>query len=1043
MSCPYVDIKFVVPMYDDGGPNVLPVIPTGIMCVPTVYREIQLNQHDVIQLDFNAAQFLGTDLVWAAYQLLPNTYNAACVGFNVLMDAILDILSGENVDFKAIFSQLWMLVKRAAVADLRDATLLYLQKYYNIEKRTQGWVKVVRNPNSPYGFAIIITPRLSKTAKSRIRRQIIQFLYDKVGSIRVKKQKRRKNGGIKIFDEKANRTPQTAVGKAISNVQQKVETAINKEISYVVDTAEDFVIDKLIASARALEDQLAATPDDDYDDDEIHLDTPNVYEPANLSVVDAVSKALQDPLGVVYNVEFYTNNVVSAISSSTFINILSSSLVNNQNLNNLASIHGAGNLGLSVDKSSPNSNPELFGTISGGTNALDTQIQMYIDATTLFRGTIEKYLNVKDTDENDSESLLVNRIMAYDFAAQIVNNMNSYYVDLLAQDLKPKFLYANGLSQNLKNQLTISYYYYMLNAPLYDGYSVIPLYDAPGDNPDASSDAILLPFGVFSYLVNSMGERWVRKVFGDKIAIERINSDEFLQEFYEYVKYVMMQNDTNTLKQVASSLSLSSLYSDNTTSSNKPPRTLFEFFMQFIKTKYDSYEDYVDAKIEEVKNDINPYRFSITKHMIEQYDKTKDITTAERLFRLLTKAMLPIEGNDLHSIMFPVDNEIGKSERTNLLRDIMSGEHNNQGGRIASLLNPVTLLMAKNMDLLREYFMNEDIATSHYVIASLEPTTLYFEPLPARYVYDTFSDPEFVQFLKDRGFNVEDIESSRSYPYNRYISIFTDVLPLKSLEVSFSELETDTINMGAYRIEIPIKWEGVYIPNIRLEIYDNAYRDLYHYFNRYQKIAFYKGSARPPFDISFILDIIVMSPYGMIEDLVSYVVVPKNISMIYLDYDADEFLKEHTISIEFSVIGFLYYLGDNEVVSLPSTNDEDLGTYKHMTGSFVEHNRFERITGLNDINTQTQNILKYLANWYGTQPLMPLTILNDTDATTGNMANVIASSKDKSIARIYGSQMINTSLTNVYTSGLLETSRGAPYINTRGHYNPYSFVLKK
>ncbi|MEM4483789.1 MAG: hypothetical protein QXS19_07720 [Candidatus Methanomethylicia archaeon] len=557
--------------------------------------------------------------------------------------------------------------------------------------------------------------------------------------------------------------------------------------------------------------------------------------------------------------------------------------------------------------------------------------------------------------------------------------------------------------------------YYAVRAPIYQmmAWHVNDLSSEPRDD----MYSIYMPYMLGLYLFNATstdkGERGIN--FEDFInyvdsyiisnannlveAIELINRP-VIEWYYDYLRYVTESKDDNAkiaLKQISESIDYLSV--------NKPAYLApVQHFVTEFREKYKK-------------------AISTTDQSLASKEYEEAIELGHNIMRLLNMVMLPVEGKVKDGLTQLVDWQVyseniiyeknvdsskvdttihisHRAAERQLMVDVMRGTDGKDKAKIKSavlskLLNPVLAFIIQSKEILYNYFSHVDIGASTYAMVSLEPFSTYFDPLPARFTYDLFADPQMTNFLKRRGLDVFSEEDLSNLYYHSSISVFTDLLPVKTLSVTYDDLETESIDYGGYKIDIPIRW-NVYTPEIRLEIYDNAYRDLYNYFFKYMKIAFYKGAARPPLDISFILDIITINLDHSVQNLVSYIVVPKSIDMEYIEYDSSEVYTEtKTINITFSVIGFIHYTDTIET----TLNVTGKGGISFLAGSFVEAD-IEDISQLDPLKKIYEYADTVITNWYGIYNAQPLYVLRNEglSKTTITDYNYFSDGKAKSMS---------------------------------------------
>ncbi|MCS7318165.1 MAG: hypothetical protein NZZ41_07685, partial [Candidatus Dojkabacteria bacterium] len=547
--------------------------------------------------------------------------------------------------------------------------------------------------------------------------------------------------------------------------------------------------------------------------------------------------------------------------------------------------------------------------------------------------------------------------------------------------------YNADVFSRLSNRAHLNVFDSILSMPIYC-ISVKQLVDESEDG-DVMLYTTWLPGIAAYYVLNHVGERYILK--DDYIV--RVNIDP--QEFYDWAQVQIMESPKKYGR-----------------------KSFIEMFSIYIKERYNiqSFAEYIEQTIEEIKRDINPYKYAITAHLIKDYEEEEDpaekLYKGETIFRIIANALAPLDEQTYDFITHPVDFESFKgnsidSESAILgqrmaesmfqrrIKELKSEgtyekRYANESEFLMNLINPVLFYVLNSQEILYNYLSSADISANNYVLASLEPTTKYFDPLPRRFVYNINKDKEAIRFFRRRKLIKKDFTELNDF-YNTEIAVFTDILPLRSLTVEYEGIETDQVG-SFFKIDIPTRW-NMYQPTIRMEVYDNAHRDLYNYFLRYKKIAFYKSVARPAFDISFILDIISLNADLALQNIVSYIVVPKNIDMKYLEYNEQFSSEPYVISFDFSVIGFIYYT--NSGIGTLNTGGLQ-GTYHHLPGAFIEIDEYPSSIKSKDFIENSYDAMIYYArnavlNWYGIQNLNPVSVLTNDEKYTGraNAASLI------------------------------------------------------
>ncbi|MEM5878620.1 MAG: hypothetical protein QXF12_07125, partial [Candidatus Aenigmatarchaeota archaeon] len=492
-----------------------------------------------------------------------------------------------------------------------------------------------------------------------------------------------------------------------------------------------------------------------------------------------------------------------------------------------------------------------------------------------------------DINDNDAQTIISYYQDIVDTNAFILKGEKNYFIDKtsdLFNNSVSLLLYANSTYYFSDDFMFLSFTqklsmhspdskteyltpYYAVRAPIYKmmAWHINDLSSEPSDD----IYSIYMPYMLGLYLFNATNtdrgneginfEDFVNYVDSYIIssaknlleAVELINRP-VIEWYYDYLRYVMESKDNNAkiaLKQISESIEYLSV--------NKPAYLApVQHFVTEFREKYKK-------------------ATSSTDQALASQEYAEAIELGHNIMRLLNMIMLPVEGKvkdgltqlidwQVHSenIIYETNVDSGKVDTTihighraaerQLMVDVMRGGNQgaNEGktedkgkyiskikGKVLSkLLNPVLAFIIQSKEILYNYFSHVDIGASTYAMVSLEPFSTYFDPLPARFTYDLFADPQMTNFLKRRGLDVFSAEDLKDLYYHSSISIFTDFLPVKTISVTYDDLETESIDYGGYKIDIPVKW-NVYTPEIRLEIYDNAYRDLYNYFFKYMKIA--------------------------------------------------------------------------------------------------------------------------------------------------------------------------------------------------------------
>jgi len=219
------------------------------------------------------------------------------------------------------------------------------------------------------------------------------------------------------------------------------------------------------------------------------------------------------------------------------------------------------------------------------------------------------------------------------------------------------------------------------------------------------------------------------------------------------------------------------------------------------------------------------------------------------------------------------------------------------------------------------YLSKSNMTMPNFLVVSLEPFSKYIPDLPAVY-------PVPVSLPKEN-------ESGRIIYEEKIYYIYKDFLPIRSLQVARKDIKTDNIDLpGGYSFEVPTGWDAFGFSSLELEIFETDNRVLTKYFREYFRRSFFRGIARPVFDIAFILDIIVMNNQFELDDILSLIVVPTSMNDLFnINYDADEQIREVShLKLSFSVIGFIYY-GETFTVNNASNGANAIFGLDYATGA--------------------------------------------------------------------------------------------------------------
>lgn len=278
---------------------------------------------------------------------------------------------------------------------------------------------------------------------------------------------------------------------------------------------------------------------------------------------------------------------------------------------------------------------------------------------------------------------------------------------------------------------------------------------------------------------------------------------------------------------------------------------------------------------------------------------------------LMSSLLVPIgedmfDTNRLRSIM-SVDGDLLSSLSTLQIENALVDQSDSKTGEevfdqaktLRRIIEPLAYFVAKSVEATRRYLSMSDLSSESLLMVSLEPFSYFIPELPEVFGFEWYREiyPNY---------NVAELEDK--LPFNTRISIYKDILPLKSFKLTYENIESESVNIYNKKIEVPAKWEA-FLPKISIEIYDTAERYLYNYFSEYRKRVFIKGAVRPPLDISFILDVIRLRADYSVQDFISLIVVPTSIELEGIEYSSEDHFvnKVLSIPIEFSVIGYINY----------------------------------------------------------------------------------------------------------------------------------------
>lgn len=1016
---------------------------------------------------------------------------------NLISTIINAVLSGASLG--QILNAILELILRHVREELKSFLYYHLSKLINSlsfssTRLEYQFIKVIYNPSMPYGFYISITSPISRRYKDKIKSKLIE-IYNKVVAKRIKVPNIRlvppgkigrlmtRFGVDRIIQDQINSFINLANRKAIDYIEKGVESTANAAELAIKKFVEKHL--SKVAKYEPVEEHhinLPSDPDQSkvvpyelgYDPDSIIKATPLTYTISTVPLgifypTKFISHAVEDLTWIKKQYETYGAEQTSSPSSvsvhgvSSSYNLLpqqdivASVIPTSQDILNLFEKTREGYISR-IKKSSDFYNASVnkgrIDLLKKSSNELKDSFGLSYIAT---KGVHDKYLeNIRATPFTlyDSKSSTTTGLNYRD-ASDIITPIDFLFYNSIATI---EDTYSISLFARLSGKIYLNVFDSILSMPVYS-ISVKQLMDDSEDG-ETKIYSTWLPAMAAYYVLNHVGERHILK--DGKIVRVDINPDEF----YLWVQTKLMENPKFYGK--------------------KP---FIEMFTLYVKERYNiqSYAEYVDQTIEEIKRDINPYKYAITAHLIKKYEKETDpgqkLVEGENIFRIISNALAPLDQQTYDFITHPVDFEAFKGNHVdsnfaylgqrmaesmllNRLKDLKAKENYesryiNESEFLMNLINPALFYVLNSHEILYNYLSSIDMSAQSYVLASLEPTTKYFDPLPRRFVYNMSKDKEAIEFFRRRNLlsklkvqrsntdpslleTIDELDNLRLF-YNTELAVFTDILPLKSLVVEYEDIETDQVG-SFFKIDIPIRW-NMYQPIIRMEVYDNAYRDLYNYFLRYKKIAFYKSVARPAFDISFILDIITLNADLALQNIVSYIVVPKSIDMKYIEY-TEQFTDEvHVITFEFSVIGFVYYTSTG-IGSLKTAGLQ--GTYHHLPGSFIELDDMpSNISSKHFIENSYEAMIYHarnaVLNWYGVYNLNPVSVLVDDEkyaspSTTSDLAPLINLSEnpidyEKRYWGSFSSMIRNELHKNI--------SYNQKYYRTRGYYTIGSHVIKR
>lgn len=999
-----------------------------------------------------------------------NVLTSGCMYYMDVLSYIVDEVYNSK-SFREIANNVIKWAVCFIIDEVRKVLIYLLQKIVN-NSILSRYARVFYNPDAPYGFYIVVYPIFMTNYRSKLYKKLYG-VYFKL--IRYRMTRRR----WRIF---------TPIDDALGSLQQTLVRAADNAVSRVTDSiimAGDRAIDKAVKRylgkvvkydiTGQYTNETPYSPYDRFTEGTIML--PN--SETNLEITKDFYYGLYSP------------SLFFSYSESAFSSVVESTLIENAKkvLDTIKSI-GSTITGKKTDVQPENNitKSKLKSRIKNKKKKILSRKNLLNritksgkkPAVLIFSSLSDMYSYYSMVRmEYFSESSEENGETVYNIDKENVSIIEKRYKSVVSKSYflkKDESNYVIDKSSDLfNNSLSLLIY---ANSTYYfsDDFTFMSFNDKLSmHNPDLETEyltpyyAVRMPvFKMMAWHVNDLSSEPSDDVYSVYMPhmlglylfnISNTDRGEYGISYEDFVNYV-----DSTIITSAKNLK------DAVDLINKP---VIEWYYDYLRYKTESKESNLNITLKQIHNTIEhlsvnkPAYLAPVKHYVddflERYDKISKITDeSERnssaleavekgfdLMRLLNMIMLPVEGKvkdgltqlidwQVHSENIIFEEKVDKDKVKSSIhighraaeRQLMIDKM--KSSVLFKLLNPALAFIIQSKEILYNYFTHVDIGTSTYAMVSLEPFSSYFDPLPARFTYDLFADSQMVNFLKRRGFDVFDPEDLNNLYYHSSISVFTDLLPVKTLSVTYDDIETEFIEYGGYKIEIPIRW-NIYTPEIRLEIYDNAYRDLYNYFLKYMKIAFYKGAARPPLDISFILDIITVNLDHSVQNILSYVVVPRSIDMEYIEYDSsDSYGESKNINITFSVIGFIHY---TDTIITTENYDKNTTGISFLAGSFLEKDiDLVKLDPVSKIYEYADTVIQ---NWYGIYNAQPLYVLsNENKITSISKFNQFSDFKDMTMK----GKNYNYYLGNLYN---MSNKHNAVYTLNNSYMLPSSHVYFK
>ncbi len=300
---------------------------------------------------------------------------------------------------------------------------------------------------------------------------------------------------------------------------------------------------------------------------------------------------------------------------------------------------------------------------------------------------------------------------------------------------------------------------------------------------------------------------------------------------------------------------------------------------------------------------------------------------------------------------------------------------------IRLIINGLAELYLQSIKSTYSYLSSSELNMPNFCLVSLEPFSHFFDYLPSVYPVNIT-----LPVYRDDNYTVE----------KKTLYIYKDLLPIRSLTITRKDMKTDNLSLpGDFSFEIPTGWDPFGFSSIDLEIYETSERVLTKYFREYYRRAFFRGVARPVFDIAFILDIIILDNQFRVDEILSLIVVPNSVSGLFdINIEMDEHLKEpQPFKISFNAIGFISYIDTfsssvgefnkfgidyaTGAVSIPYLKDLDETTLAKIQNTAYRPNFYlDFLSGKisQDLAKRLQTISDVLLlNWYATKTTNPWT----------------------------------------------------------------------